>query len=68
MEGGWDRLRNSARMLREHDGNNAPLAEGNDKNNDEYHEEGDIPNNSAPPAESIVRLRPASPCASMPSC
>jgi hypothetical protein len=28
MEGGYDRLRNCARTLGEHDGNNKPLAEG----------------------------------------
>jgi hypothetical protein len=44
MEGGWDRPRDCARMLRERDGNNKPLAEG-DKNgdNDAYSKDGDIP-------------------------
>ncbi len=43
-EGGWDRPRNHARTLREHDGNNELLAEGNDEDNDKYNEDGDIPN------------------------
>jgi hypothetical protein len=60
MEGGWDRPRNRARTLREHDGNDEPLAEGDNNNNDddEYDKDGYIPDNSAPPAESIARLRP----------
>jgi hypothetical protein len=67
--GGWDRPRDRARTLREHDGNDKPLAEGdgNDDNNDEYDKDGDIPDNSAPPAESIVRSRPKSQHASVPS-
>ncbi len=68
MEGGWDRLRDCARTLREHDGNNEPLSEGDNNNDDKYDEGGNIPNNSAPPAESIAHLRPASQRASMPSC
>ncbi len=43
MEGGWDRPRNRARMLGERDGNNKPLAESDDKDNDEYGEDGNIP-------------------------
>ena len=35
MEGGWDRPPNRVRTLRERDGNNEPLAEG-DEDNDEY--------------------------------
>jgi hypothetical protein len=35
MEGEWDRPRDRARMLREHDGNNKPLAEGEDDDDDE---------------------------------
>jgi hypothetical protein len=47
MEGRRDRLRNLGRTLQEHDGNNEPLAEGNDDdNNDEYDKDGDIPNNN----------------------
>jgi hypothetical protein len=34
-EGGRDRPRNHARTLRERDGNNKPLAEGNYNNNDD---------------------------------
>jgi hypothetical protein len=68
MEGGWDRLRDCVRTLREHDGNNEPLSEGNNNDDDKYDEGGDIPNDSAPPAESIARLRPASQRASVPSC
>jgi hypothetical protein len=67
MEGGWDRPRNRARTLRERDGNNKPLAEGNNDNNDEYDEYGDIPDDSAPPAESIVHSCPESQRASVPS-
>jgi hypothetical protein len=36
MEGGWDRLRNRARTIRERDGNDEPLAEGDDDNNNKY--------------------------------
>ncbi len=32
MEGGWDRPRDCARTLGERDGNNEPLAEGNNDN------------------------------------
>ncbi len=68
MEGGWDRLRNRARTLRERDGNDEPLAEGDDNDSDKYNKDGDIPNNSVPPAKSIARLHPVSQCASVPSC
>ncbi len=67
MEGGWDRPRNHARTLRERDGNNELLSEGNNDDNNKYNEDGNIPNDSAPPAESITRLHPASQRASMPS-
>ncbi len=67
MEGGWDRPRDRAMTLREHDGNDKPLAEGDDEDDDEYDEDGNIPDNSAPPAESIARLRPASQGRSVPS-
>ncbi len=67
MEGGWDRPCDRARRLREHDGNNDPLSEGDDDKDDEYEEDGNIPNESAPPAKSIACLRPASQHASMPS-
>ncbi len=43
-EGGWDRPRDHARTLGERDGNNEPLAEGNEDNNDVYSKDGDIPN------------------------
>ncbi len=39
-EGGWDRPRDRARTLRERDGNDKPLAEGDDDDNNKY---GDIP-------------------------
>jgi hypothetical protein len=45
-EGGWDRPRDHARTLKECDGNDKPLAEGNDNNNNKYDEYGDIPNNN----------------------
>ncbi len=45
VEGRWDRPRDHARTLGERDGNDEPLAEGNDEeNNDEYGDDGDIPN------------------------
>ncbi len=44
MEGVWDRPRDRARTLGERDGNNKPLAEGNEDDNDEYGKDGDIPN------------------------
>ncbi len=43
MEGGWDRPRNCARTLGEHDGNDKPLTEGDKDDDDEYDENGDIP-------------------------
>jgi hypothetical protein len=43
MEGGWDRPRDCARTLGERDGDDKPLAEGNEDNNKEYGEEGNIP-------------------------
>ncbi len=45
-EGGWDRLHNHTRTLGEHDGNDEPLAEGNEDNDYEYGKDGDIPDNS----------------------
>ncbi len=42
-EGGWDRPRDRARTLGEHDGIDKPLAEGDDDNNDKYGKDGDIP-------------------------
>ncbi len=44
MEGGWDRPRNRVRTLGEHDGNDEPLAEGNDDDDNKYGEDGNIPN------------------------
>jgi hypothetical protein len=67
MEGGWDSPRDRARMLRERDGNDEPFAEGNDNDNNEYDKDRDIPDKSAPPAESIARSRPESQRASVPS-
>ncbi len=42
-EGGWDRSRNCARTLGERDGNNEPLAEGDEDDDDEYGKDVDIP-------------------------
>ncbi len=67
-EGGWDRPRDHARTLRESDGNNEPLAEGNDDDDDKYDKDSDIPNDSAPPAESIACLHSESQPASVSSC
>ncbi len=67
MEGGWDSPHDHKRTLRECDGNDEPLAEGNDNDNNEYNEDGNIPDKSVPPAESIARSRPESQRASMPS-
>jgi hypothetical protein len=44
MEGGRDRPRDRARTLGEHDGNDEPLAEGDNDNSDAYGKDGDIPN------------------------
>ncbi len=41
-EGGWDRPRNHARMLGERDGNDKPLAEGNNDDN-KYGKDSNIP-------------------------
>ncbi len=46
MEGGWDRPRNHAGILWEHDGNNEPLAEGDNNDNNKYNNDGKIPNNN----------------------
>ncbi len=43
MEGGQDRPRDHARTLEERAGNNKPLAEGNEDDNDNYSKDGDIP-------------------------
>jgi hypothetical protein len=45
-EGGWDRPHNPARTFGERDGNDEPLAEGNDDNDDEYGEDGNIPDDN----------------------
>ncbi len=45
IEGGWDRPRDCARVLRERDGNDKPLAEGNNDNDNKYNKDDDIPNN-----------------------
>jgi hypothetical protein len=69
-EGGWDRPYNRARTLREHDGNDEPLAEGNDNDDnddDKYNKDGNIHDDSAPPPESIAHSCPESQCASVPS-
>jgi hypothetical protein len=44
MEGEWDRPHDHARTLGEHDGNDKPLAEGNEDNDNKYGKDGDIPN------------------------
>ncbi len=44
-EGEWNRPGDRVRMLREHDGNGEPLAEGDDNDEDEYNKDGNIPNN-----------------------
>ncbi len=43
-EGGWDRPCDRAKSLRERDGNDKPLAEGDNDDDDGYDEDGDIPN------------------------
>ncbi len=57
-EGGWYRPHDHVRTLREHDGNDKPLAEGDNNNGNKYNKDSNIPNDSVPPAESIARLRP----------
>jgi hypothetical protein len=42
-EGGWDRPRDRVRTLGERDGNDEPLAEGDEDKDDEYGKDGDIP-------------------------
>ncbi len=44
MEGGWDRLCDCGRTLGERDGNNEPLAEDDEDNDNKYGKDGDIPN------------------------
>ncbi len=41
-QGGWDRPRDRARTLGERDGNNEPLAEGNDNKDDKYGKDGNL--------------------------
>jgi hypothetical protein len=43
MEGGWARPCDRARTLGERDGNDEPLAEGDEDNNDKYGKDGVIP-------------------------
>ncbi len=43
-EGGWDRPCDRARTFRERDGNDEPFVEGDDDDDNEYDEDGDIPN------------------------
>ncbi len=43
MEGGWDRPRDRARTLGERDGNNKPLTENDEEDDNEYGKDGDIP-------------------------
>ncbi len=42
-EGGWDRPRDRARTLGEHDGNDEPLAEGDNNDDNKYGKDGNIP-------------------------
>ncbi len=42
MEGGWDRPRDRARILGKRDGNDKPLAEGDNNDDEEYGEDWDI--------------------------
>jgi hypothetical protein len=49
-------------------GNNKPLAEGDDDDNNKYDKDSKIPDDSAPPTESIARSHHASQRASMPPC
>ncbi len=42
-EGGWNRPRDCARTLGERDGNDEPIAEGDDDDDDEYGKDCDIP-------------------------
>ena len=42
-KGGWDRPRDRVRTLGECDGNDKPLAEGNNDDNHEYGKDGNIP-------------------------
>ncbi len=42
-EEGWDKPRDRARMLRECDDNEEPLAEGNNNDDDEYNKDSNIP-------------------------
>jgi hypothetical protein len=45
-EGGRDRARDRAKTLGERDGNDEPLAEGNEDDDDEYGKDGDIPDDN----------------------
>ena len=45
-EGGWDRPHSRARTLGERDGNNKPLAEGDEDDDDKYSEDSNIPNDN----------------------
>jgi hypothetical protein len=47
MEGGWDRPLDRARTLGERDGNDKPLAKGDDdNNNNKYGNDSNIPDNN----------------------
>jgi hypothetical protein len=45
MEGGWDRPCDRARTLGERDGNDEPLAKGDEDDDEEYGKDGNIPDN-----------------------
>ncbi len=45
MEGGWDRPCDRSRTLGERDGNDEPIAEGNNDDDNEYGKDCNIPDN-----------------------
>jgi hypothetical protein len=45
-EEGWDRLHDRARTLGEPDGNDKPLAEGNDDNDNKYDKDSNFPDDN----------------------
>jgi hypothetical protein len=50
-------LRDCPRTLGEHDGNNEPLAEGNNNDDEEYGKDGDIPNDKDEYAVGVNSVR-----------
>jgi hypothetical protein len=58
-DGGWDSPCDRARTLEERDGNDDPLAEGNEDNDDKYGKDGNIPDNETnTPLASTVSVSP----------